>query len=197
MYELRALGAFAALLALIASAPGRAECPGKPDALGTSRTLVVEPTEHMRLGMMQYSETLPLDDHEVVLTFDDGPLLPYTTRALDILASKCVKATYFLVARMAKAYPNAVRQIHAAGHSIGTHSNSHPFTFHRMTPQQAESEVEGGIGAGAEALGDRNAIAPHPCRAGHAGTREDNDAPFAMVGSKQSYEQTSTETCAE
>ena len=51
-----------------------AECPGKPGALGTSSTLVIEPTEHTRLGMMQYPETLPLDDHEVVLTFDDGPL---------------------------------------------------------------------------------------------------------------------------
>ena len=53
-----------------------AECPGKPGALGTSSTLVIEPTEHTRLGMMQYPETLPLDDHEVVLTFDDGPLPP-------------------------------------------------------------------------------------------------------------------------
>ncbi len=160
MFELRA-GAFAALLALMATSPGRAaECPGKPGALGTSRTLVVEPTEHIRLGMMQYPETLPLDEHEVVLTFDDGPLPPYTTRALDLLASECVKATFFLVGRMAKAYPDTVRQIHAAGHSIGTHSNSHPFTFDRMTPERADTEVEGGIAAVAAALGDRDAVAP-------------------------------------
>jgi peptidoglycan/xylan/chitin deacetylase (PgdA/CDA1 family) len=155
------LGALAALLALVATGPARAaECPGKPDALGTSRTLVVDPTEHIRLGMMQYPETLPLADHEVVLTFDDGPLPPYTARALDILASECVKATFFLVGRMAKAYPDTVRQIHAAGHSIGTHSNSHPFTFNRMTLQQADAEVEGGIAAVAAALGDRNTVAP-------------------------------------
>jgi len=153
--------AFAIFLAVIAANPGRAaECAGKPEALGTSRTLVVEPTQHIRLGMMQYSETLPLDDHEVVLTFDDGPLPPYTTRALDILASECVKATFFLVGVMAKAHPDTVRQIHAAGHSIGTHSNSHPFTFHRMTLQRADAEVEGGIAAVAAALGNRNAIAP-------------------------------------
>ena len=161
MFNLRVLGVLAASLAVIATGGARAEeCPGKPDALGTSRTLVVEPTEHIRLGMMQYPETLPLDDHEVVLTFDDGPLPPYTTRALDILASECVKATFFLVGRMAKAYPNTVRQIHTAGHSIGTHSNSHPFTFHRMTQQQADAEIEGGIEAVSAALGDRNAVAP-------------------------------------
>ena len=94
MTDLRALGAYAALLALIAAGPVRgAECQGKSDALGTSRILVVDPTEHIRLGMMQYPETLPLDDREVVLTFDDGPLPPYTSRVLDILASECVKAT--------------------------------------------------------------------------------------------------------
>ena len=42
-------------------------------------------------------ETLPLVDKEVVLTFDDGPIPPYTTRILDILAAECVKATYFIV----------------------------------------------------------------------------------------------------
>src|SRR5882724_11106260 len=50
------------------------DCPGHPDALGTSRTLVVDPLEHPRVGVMQYPQTLPLRDHEVVLTFDDGPL---------------------------------------------------------------------------------------------------------------------------
>ena len=158
---MRALGALAALLALIAAGPASAaDCLGKSDALGTSRTLVVDPTEHIRLGMMQYPETLPLNDHEVVLTFDDGPLPAYTNRVLDVLASECVKATFFLVGRMAKAYPDMVRKIYAAGHTIGTHSNTHPFTFHRMTVQQAEAEVEGGIDAAAAALGDRNAVAP-------------------------------------
>ena len=103
---------------------------------------------------------LPLDDREVVLTFDDGPLPPYTSRVLDILASECVKATFFLVGRMAKAYPDMVRKIHASGHSIGTHSNNHPFNLNRMSPQQADAEVEGGISAVADALRDRNAVAP-------------------------------------
>ena len=43
-----------------AQAASAADCPGHPDALGTSRTLVVDPREHPRIGTMQYPETLPL-----------------------------------------------------------------------------------------------------------------------------------------
>src|SRR5262249_15998281 len=73
-----------------------------PNALGTSRTLVID-NSHLKLGSLQYSESLPLADHEVVITFDDGPLGPYTTRILDLLSTECVKATYFLVGTMAQA----------------------------------------------------------------------------------------------
>src|SRR5262249_33401251 len=48
---------------------------------------------------MQYAQTLPLKDHEVVITFDDGPIPPYANAILDTLASQCVKATYFWSAR--------------------------------------------------------------------------------------------------
>src|SRR5262249_48574410 len=136
------------------------ECPGNPNAIGTSRTLVVDPTEHTRLGTMQYQETLPLEDHEVVLTFDDGPLPPYTKRVLEILASQCAKATYFLIGRMAQAYPEMVREIHAAGHTIGTHSQTHPYSFPHMTLARAQQEVDQGIASVAAALGDRSEIAP-------------------------------------
>src|SRR3979490_3307806 len=82
------------------------ECP--EGALGVSRTIVVDPMDHARVGSMQYGESLPLNDHEVVLTFDDGPLPPYTTRILDTLASECVKATFFMVGRMVRGYPSIV-----------------------------------------------------------------------------------------
>ena len=55
-----------------------AECPGNSDALGTSRVLAIGPDEFSHVGSMQYKQTLPLNDHEVVITFDDGPLPPYT-----------------------------------------------------------------------------------------------------------------------
>ena len=82
-----------------AAAASAADCPGHPDALGTSRTLVVDPREHPRIGTMQYAETLPLQDHEVVLTFDDGPLPHNSNQILAILASECIKATFFEIGR--------------------------------------------------------------------------------------------------
>jgi peptidoglycan/xylan/chitin deacetylase (PgdA/CDA1 family) len=109
---------------------------------------------------MQYRTTLPLDDHEVVITFDDGPLPPYTNRILDTLAAECVKVTYFLVGQQANAYPDIVRRIYNAGHSTGTHSQNHPLTFNQMALPRLEHEVGAGIASVQAALGDPHAIAP-------------------------------------
>src|SRR5262247_1668005 len=134
-------------------------CPGNPDALGTSRVLTINPGEFTLLGTMQYKQTLPLKDHEVVLTFDDGPLPPYTEIILDTLASQCVKATYFLVGQMASAYPSVVRRIYNEGHTIGTHSEHHP-NFQRLSMRRVEREVDGGINSVTAALDDAKALSP-------------------------------------
>lgn len=155
---------FAAALAVLASfslpALANGSCPDNPDAIGTSRTITVDPQALPHIGTMQYRQSLPLDDHEVVITFDDGPLPPYTDRILDILAKNCVKADYFLVGQMASAYPAAVRRIYEAGHVIGTHSLHHPLTFRRLGRAALAREVDGGIAAVEAALGDPRALAP-------------------------------------
>jgi peptidoglycan/xylan/chitin deacetylase (PgdA/CDA1 family) len=135
-------------------------CPGNPNAIGTSRTIVVDPREHGRIGTMDYEETLPLADHEVVLTFDDGPLPPYTNQILKILADECVLANYFIVGEMAKAYPEALREVFAAGHTIGTHSWSHPLKFRAQSYERAKFQIDEGIAATAAALGDPSRVAP-------------------------------------
>src|ERR1700712_4340444 len=137
-----------------------ADCPGHPDVLGTSRTLVVDPREHPRIGTMQYRETLPLEDHEVVLTFDDGPLPHNSNQILEILAAQCVKATFFEIGRMAQAYPEGVRKLRDAGHSIGTHSQNHPLTMNKMSIERARQEIDDGIASVKAALGDGSALAP-------------------------------------
>lgn len=137
-----------------------ADCPGHPDAIGTSRTLVVDPLDHRKIGTMSYSETLPLADHEVVLTFDDGPLPPYTNRVLEILDAQCVKATYFIVGVMAKSSPELVRKVAEHGHTIGTHTMNHPIKFRRLSAEAGIAQVDGGIAATAAALGDAGKLAP-------------------------------------
>jgi peptidoglycan/xylan/chitin deacetylase (PgdA/CDA1 family) len=152
-----------AVLCLLAAAAGPAlaqSCPGNPDAIGSSRTITVDPSVLPQIGTMQYETSLPLNDHEVVLTFDDGPLPPYTGRILDTLAANCVKVDYFLVGEMAKTYPSLVRRIYNSGHVIGTHSLDHPLTFNHMTVERIADEVDGGIAAVQAAAGDPRAVAP-------------------------------------
>src|SRR4030088_2110892 len=145
------LGVLTCITAQTASA---ANCPGHPDALGTSRTLVVDPRQHPRIGTMQYAETLPLQDHEVVLTFDDGPLPRNSNQILDILASQCVKATFFIIGRMAQSSPEGVRKLRDAGHSIGTHTQDHPLGMNRMSIERARQEIDEGIASVTAALGE-------------------------------------------
>ncbi|MDP3689781.1 MAG: polysaccharide deacetylase family protein [Bradyrhizobium sp.] len=151
------LGLFAGMTAQAALA---ADCPGNPDALGTSRTLVVDPREHPRIGAMQYAETLPLAAGEVVLTFDDGPLPKYSNRILEILASQCVKATFFLVGRQAQANPEGVRKVRDAGHTVATHTQNHPPGMHLLPIERVQQEIDEGIAAISAALGDGTAPAP-------------------------------------
>jgi peptidoglycan/xylan/chitin deacetylase (PgdA/CDA1 family) len=147
--------------ALLPVAPARAQdCHGDPKALGTSRVLALEPGERSRFGVMQYPNSLPLRDKEVVLTFDDGPLPPYSDQILDILAAQCVKVTYFLVGAMAHEFPATVRRIYTAGHTIGTHSEDHPFRFERLPVEKLRHEIDDGIAAVGAALGDPKEVAP-------------------------------------
>ena len=154
-------------LALLACSTARAEqatpakdCPGHPDAIGTSRTLVVDPRAHPRIGSMQYPETLPLQDKEVVLTFDDGPIPKNSNQVLQTLADNCVLATFFIIGEQARANPEGVRKLIEAGHTVGTHSQRHPLNFHRMSEAQAKQEIEKGIESTKAAMVDPSKIAP-------------------------------------
>ena len=109
---------------------------------------------------MDYAETLPLADHEVVLTFDDGPIPPYTDKILDILAAECVKATYFIVGEMAREYPALVRRVYDEGHTVGTHSMNHPIRFRALSVERGNAQIDDGIAATAAALGDPDKVAP-------------------------------------
>ncbi|MEO6381753.1 MAG: polysaccharide deacetylase family protein, partial [Nitrobacter sp.] len=88
-----------ALLVFVAwtTAAWASDCPRK-DTLGTARILEVDAAKYPRVGLKSFPQTLPLDDKEVVLTFDDGPAA--TTRwILDALARECVLATFFQVGK--------------------------------------------------------------------------------------------------
>jgi peptidoglycan/xylan/chitin deacetylase (PgdA/CDA1 family) len=141
-----------ALLASLASMPAApaAECPRK-DALGTSRILTVDPAIWPRVGLKSFPQTLPLQDREVVLTFDDGPSPATDKRVLAALTRECVRATFFLIGKTASEHPDLVKRIAAEGHTVGHHSWSHN-NMKYMSPEDAEGEIDKGIAAVERAL---------------------------------------------
>ena len=141
---------------MLAAAPLLAAEPCGPDALGTARVLAVDGALYPRVGRKHFPQTLPLSPREVVLTFDDGPSAATTARVLDTLAKECVRATFFLLGRNATAHPALVRRIAAGGHTIGTHTFSHPLLPH-LGPAAAEAEIDRGIAAIDLALQHRTA----------------------------------------
>ena len=115
--------------------------------------LPIDFSAYQQLGRMQYPDSLPLDDKEVVITFDDGPLPPYTDQVLDILAAQCVKATFFMVGEMAHSFPATVRRVYEQGHTIGTHSDHHPIGFGKLPLERMHGEIDGGIADVSAAFG--------------------------------------------
>jgi peptidoglycan-N-acetylglucosamine deacetylase len=80
----------------------------------------------------------PRDRKEVSLTFDDGPLPPYTGQILDILESYGACATFFCVGLNASAHTGETARMRAQGHALGNHTWSHPFLPELSRPQLIE-----------------------------------------------------------
>ena len=143
--------------AAVAAQPKAAACANL-DALGVSRTVVIDTTGGPGFGFLQYKQFDFLTDHEVVLTFDDGPW-PTTPTVLKALADECTKALFFPIGLHTTYHPEILKQVAAAGHTIGSHTWSHAhLDSKKMTEQQARDEIEKGFSAVKMALG----AAPSP-----------------------------------
>jgi peptidoglycan-N-acetylglucosamine deacetylase len=136
--------------------PAIAQSCDKPDrALGVSRIVEIDTTTGPIFGSMTKREKEPdfLAPDEVVLTFDDGPVPWITKPILDTLDKFCTKATFFSVGEMALAYPDTTRAILARGHTLGTHTWTHPLNLRRIGLTRATAEIERGFSAVALAAG--------------------------------------------
>lgn len=114
------------------------------EAGGPSRTLIV-PNAVQSYGTMQYAHTVDLEPKEVVLTFDDGPDPNVTPSILDTLDKYCVKATFFFTGHRAERYPHLVREAALRGHTIASHSYSHPNNLRRLSWNRATRQITRGI----------------------------------------------------
>ena len=148
--RISAAGLALAISIVAAPASQATDCPHK-GALGTARVLAVDPAAYPRVGLKSFPQSLPLRDHEVVLTFDDGPSPPNTRKVLAALENECVRATFFLIGKSASEHPELVQRIAAGGHTIGHHTWSHP-SLKRIKPSETAEEIDRGIAAAEMAL---------------------------------------------
>ena len=128
------------------------KCVDPKHALGVSRVVEIDTTTGPAFGSQHTPHVEFLADKEVVLTFDDGPLRPYTRPVLDALEAECTRATFFLVGRMALSDPAMVREVARRGHTVGSHTWSHQ-NMRKITPLKARHEIELGFSAVRLALG--------------------------------------------
>ncbi len=142
--------------AAVASPPPAAAtppaCPGNPDPLPLSRTVEIDTTGGPGFGFEHFKQHDFLKPGEVVLTFDDGPWLNNTPTVLAALAHHCLHATFFPIGKHATYYPDILKQVAAAGHTIGTHTWSHA-NLAKKSMEEAKAEIEMGISAVRMALG--------------------------------------------
>jgi len=110
-------------------------------------------------GFEHFKQLDFLADKEVVLTFDDGPWPGNTPAVLKALADECTKAVFFPIGKHATYHPEILKQVAAAGHTVGAHTWSHAnLNSKKMTDQLAKDEIEKGYSAVKLALG----AAPSP-----------------------------------
>jgi peptidoglycan/xylan/chitin deacetylase (PgdA/CDA1 family) len=127
------------------------ECDN-PNALGVSRKVEIDTTGGPGFGFQTFKAFDFLRDHEIVLTFDDGPWPENTPAVLKALADQCTKALFFPIGKHAGYYPEIMKQVVAAGHTIGTHTWSHR-NLSKLSEQEGKDEIEKGIAAISIALG--------------------------------------------
>jgi peptidoglycan/xylan/chitin deacetylase (PgdA/CDA1 family) len=141
-----------------APAQPKAAC-ANPNALGVSRVVEIDTTGGPGFGFEHFKQLDFLTDKEVVLTFDDGPWPANTPAVLKALADECTKAVFFPIGKHATYHPEILRQVAAAGHTVGAHTWSHAnLNNKKMTEQQSKDEIEKGFSAVKLALG----AAPSP-----------------------------------
>jgi peptidoglycan/xylan/chitin deacetylase (PgdA/CDA1 family) len=131
-----------------------------PDALGIGRVVEIDTTGGPGFGFEHFKQLDFLRDKEVVLTFDDGPWPENTPNVLKALANECTTGIFFSIGKHATYYPEILKQVAAAGHTIGTHTWSHiALVNKKLTEPQRKEEIEKGFSAVKWALGG---VSPAP-----------------------------------
>jgi peptidoglycan/xylan/chitin deacetylase (PgdA/CDA1 family) len=151
-----------------------------PDALGVSRVVEIDTSGGPGFGFEQFKQLDFLEPKEVVLTFDDGPWPGNTPAVLKALDDECTKGLFFPIGKHATYHPEILRQVYAAGHTVGAHTWSHAnLNGKKMTEQMAKDEIEKGYSAVKWALGG-----PNPAPFFRFPQLQQNQAELTYLGSR-------------
>lgn len=122
--------------------PGQAGHPGR------------QQPERIPEGIAHDSES---GGNAVNITIDDGPDPRWTPKVLDVLKQHDVKATFCMIGPQAKAHPDLVKQVVAAGHRLCDHTMDHdtamdkkPVAYQEQQILDAKRLIEEAAGAGAK-----------------------------------------------
>jgi peptidoglycan/xylan/chitin deacetylase (PgdA/CDA1 family) len=199
-----AIGSNPAVAPVAAAAPMPAPAPvvektcANPDALGVSRVVEIDTTGGPGFGFQHFKQFDFLADKEVVLTFDDGPWPGNTPAVLKALDDECTKGLFFSIGKHATYHPEILKQVLAAGHTVGAHTWSHVnLNGKKMTEQMDKDEIEKGFSAVKWALGTEPApffrfpeLQHNPAMVTYLGTR--NVGMFSCDIDSHDYKHDST-----
>ncbi len=151
-----AIAAVLAAVAVISAAIAISSCSEKDAGNNTEQTGAVNDSyaakstvsaveEYEATVLAGFKKELPVysvdrSDKRIALTIDAAWDADKTPFILETLAKYNVKATFFLCGVWVKAYPDQVKAIFDAGHTIGNHSLSHPHMT-KISQDDVEKEI--------------------------------------------------------
>ncbi len=100
----------------------------------------------------------------IAMTFDDGPHPQNTTRLLDMLRARNIKATFYVIGQSVNLYPQVVRRTVEEGHEIANHSHTH-----RLLSKLSDSEVVADLGRCEAAIVNACGMKPRTMRPPYGG----------------------------
>ncbi len=130
---------------------------GKLSGKTVDRGVVTEPQN----TVVTWHNVHPKDDEKLVaITFDDGPS-KYTETFLEILKKYDVKATFFMVGRGVKQFPELAKKVAEAGHQVAGHTMNHP-NLTKVSVETLHSELDDSFGLIEQASGVKSKVLRPP-----------------------------------
>ena len=127
-----------------------------------------------------HPESVPGGTKLIALTFDDGPRRSTTTRLLDGLSQRGVRATFFLIGKNVEVNRDLVKRMEREGHQVGIHSYDHQRSLAGLNQADFAAQVERSRDLLSEILGHSNFALRPPYGQSDAGVQKWAGGPIIL-----------------